>query len=123
MTGLYNWSISPDGTQIALVDVNRGGHIRLLPVAAGGAESSIDVKNWNAFLSVDWAADSRGLFVSSNPTGRQSTLLYVSLQGEVHPLWKVSGKAPNWAIPSRNGRYLAIAAPSVEVNAWMLEHF
>ena len=120
---LYNWSLSPDGTQIAVVDVNRGGHIRLLPLAAGGAERDLDIKNWTAFASVDWAADSKGLFISSNPSGRESTLLYVSLQGAVHPLWKVSTNGPTWAIPSRNGRYIAIAAPSVEVNAWMVEHF
>lgn len=120
---LYNWSLSPDGNQIALVDVNRGGHIRLLPVAAGGSERDLDLKNWSALVSVDWTADSKGLFISSNPSGRQSTLLYVSLQGAVHPLWKVSSNGASWAIPSRNGRYIAIAAPSVEVNAWMVEHF
>jgi Tol biopolymer transport system component len=120
--GIYNWSLSPDGTWLAVVDLNSGGHIRLLPVA-GGVERVLDIKNWSSFISVDWAADSKALFVSSNPTGRQSTLLYVNLQGAVHPLWKVSSNGASWAIPSRNGRYLAIAALSVEINAWMAEHF
>jgi Tol biopolymer transport system component len=120
--GLYNWSLSPDGAWLALVDVNTGGHIRLLPMA-GGAGRAIDVKDWSGFVSVDWAADSKALFVSSNPTGRQSNLLYVNLQGAVHPLWKVSTNGPSWAIPSRNNHYLAIAAPSVEINAWMVNHF
>ena len=120
--GIYNWSLSPDGSWLALVDLKTGaGKIRLLPVA-GGAERVLDIKDWSGFASVDWAADSKALFVSSNPTGRQSTLLYVSLQGAVHPLWKVKS-SPSWAIPSRDGRYLAIAAPSLENNAWMLEHF
>src|SRR5690349_21516941 len=120
--GIYNWSLSPDGSWLALVDLKTGaGKIRLLPVA-GGAERVLDIKDWSGFASVDWAADSMALFVSSNPTGRQSTLLYVSLQGAVHPLWKVKS-SPSWAIPSRDGRYLAIAAPSLENNAWMLEHF
>jgi len=120
--GFDNWSLSPDGAWLALVDANTGGHIRLLPVA-GGAEHPLDVKNWSSFVSVDWAADSKALFVSSNPSGRESTLLYVSLQGVVRPLWKVKTYGPSWAIPSRDGRHLAIAAPSVEVNAWMVEHF
>ena len=120
--GIYNWSLSPDGFWLALVDLKTGvGKIRLLPVA-GGAERTLDIKDWSGFASVDWAADSKALFVSSNPTGRQSTLLYVSLQGAVHPLW-TARSSPSWAIPSRNGRYLAIAAPSLENNAWMVEHF
>jgi len=121
--GLYNWSLSPDGAWLALVDVSTVGRIRLLPVA-GGAERALDIQNWSGLTSVDWAADSKGLFVSSNATGRQSTLLYVNLQGGVHPLWKVStGGLTTWAIPSRNGRYLALAGASLEINAWMVENF
>ncbi|HSB74826.1 MAG TPA: hypothetical protein VLC12_04200, partial [Terriglobales bacterium] len=120
--GLLNWSLSPDGAWLALVEANSTGRIRLFPVAAG-AEREIDVKNWSGFVSVDWAADSRSMFVSSNPTGRESTLLHVNLQGAPHPLWKVSSNGPTWAIPSRNGHYLAIAAPSVDINASMAEHF
>jgi len=120
--GLYNWSLSPDGAWLALVDANGGGRIRLFPVAGGG-ERVLDIKSWSSFISVDWAADSKALFVSSNPTGRQETLLYVNLQGAVHPLQSVSTNGSSWAIPSRDGRHLAIAAPSIDVNAWMVEHF
>jgi Tol biopolymer transport system component len=120
--GIYNWSLTPDGTQIAVVNVNAGGRIKLLPIS-GVAGRTLEIKNWSGFISVDWAADSKSLFISSNPGGRQSTLLNVSLQGAVHPLWQVTTNGSSWAIPSRDGRHLAIGAPSVEINAWMLEHF
>jgi len=33
------------------------------------------VKNWTGFTSINWAADSKGLFVSSNPAGLRQGLL------------------------------------------------
>jgi len=119
----WNWSLSADGKWLALVkfsaDDNR---IRLLSVATGSSRE-IAVKNWNGFAGVDWAADSRGLFVSSNPTGRVSTLLYVELTGNAHKLWEVRSFFPTWAIPSRDGKYVAIPAPTIQSNVWTLENF
>ena len=119
----WNWSLSPDGKWLALAkfsaDVNR---IRLLSVTTGSSRE-LTVKNWNGFAGVDWAADSRGLFVSSNPTGRVSTLLYVDLTGNAHKLWEVRSFFPTWAIPSRDGKYVAIPAPTIQSNVWTLENF
>jgi hypothetical protein len=37
--------------------------------------------------------------------------------------WEVRSFIPTWAIASRNGKYLAIPAPTVQSNVWMLENF
>jgi hypothetical protein len=42
-------------------------------------------------------------------------------------LWEVAvdsnGGRYTWAIPSPDGNYLAIRAPSTERNAWLIENF
>jgi hypothetical protein len=73
--------------------------------------------------SLDWAAEGKGFFVSSNPTGRLSTLLYVDLMGNAHALWQVKNFQATWAIPSRNGKYVAMPAPTVGSNVWMVDNF
>jgi hypothetical protein len=81
------------------------------------------VKNWSGFTSIDWAADSKGFFVASNPAGLRQILLYVDLGGNAHPVWQVNNILPSWAVPSRNGKYVAIPASTVDSNAWMAENF
>jgi eukaryotic-like serine/threonine-protein kinase len=119
----WNWSLSPDGTWIALntfsADNNR---IRLMSLS-GQPTREITVKDWNSFTSIDWAADEKGFFISSNPTGRLSTLLYVDLMGNAHSLWQVKNVQGAWAIPSHNGKYVAIPAPTVGSNTWMVDNF
>ncbi|MGH7486980.1 MAG: TolB family protein, partial [bacterium] len=119
----WNWSLSPDGTWIALNTFSAGNNrIRLMSLS-GRPTREITVKDWNSFTSIDWAADGKGFFVSSNPTGRLSTLLYVDLMGNAHSLWQVKNNQATWAIPSHNGKYVAIPAPTVGSNVWMVDNF
>ena len=119
----WNWGLSPDGTLIAAVQIGATqNQIRLISLADQAARE-ITVKNWNNFMSVDWAADGKGFFISSNPTGRLDTVLYVDLAGNATPLWQVKNFQAAWAIPSHNGKYVAIPAPTTECNVWMVENF
>jgi Tol biopolymer transport system component len=82
----WNWGLSPDGTLIAAVQIGATQHqIRLISLA-GQPAREITVKNWNNFMSLDWSADGKGFFISSNPTGRLDTVLYVDLAGNATPL-------------------------------------
>ena len=119
--GLENSALSPDGKLIAVnkTDENR---IRLFSTS-DKATREIVLKNWSTFSSVDWAADSKGLFVTSNPTGWRSSLLYVDLAGNAHELWQMKGATQSWAIASRDGKYLAIPAPTISSNVWMVKGF
>jgi Tol biopolymer transport system component len=58
-----------------------------------------------------------------DPAAWRQSLLYVDLAGHAHQLWQVDSIWPSWAIPSRNGKYLAIPAPTVDSNVWMAENF
>jgi Tol biopolymer transport system component len=116
-----NWGLSPDGKLIA---VTKAGdkRIRLLSIS-GQPTREVVLKNWGSFSSVDWDADSKGLFVTSNPTGSRSSLLYVDLAGNAHELWQVKGSSQSWGIASRDGKYLEIQAPTTGSNVWMAEGF
>jgi Tol biopolymer transport system component len=119
----WNWGLSPDGTLIAAVQIGATQHQVRLVSLAGQPAREITVKNWNNFMSLDWAADGKGFFISSNPTGRLDTVLYVDLAGNATPLWQVKNSQAAWAIPSHNGKYVAIPAPTTECNVWMVENF
>jgi Tol biopolymer transport system component len=118
----YDWDLSPDGSRIAILRVaEREGHIRILPLAAG-AERQIAVKGWGGLESLSWAADGKGLFVSSR-SQKGVTLLHVNLEGDAHPLWTQEGSGEAWGVSSPDGKKLAILGTTAESNVWMLEDF
>ena len=122
---LYNWTLSPDGSTLALAKKHRlpgTADIRLLPVA-GGKERVLALRDWTAISSLDWAAKSRSIWViASSPAGTQ-TLLHVDLHGKAKPVLQESEKDLGWAIPSPDGRHVAIWEASGNSNAWLLDGF
>jgi Tol biopolymer transport system component/DNA-binding winged helix-turn-helix (wHTH) protein len=119
----WNWGLSPDGTSIAAYAFGApASRIRLLSLS-GQPTRELAVKNWSSFTSLDWAADSKGLFVTSNPAGLRQSLLYVDLAGNAHPIWQVNNIWPSWAVPSRDGKYVAIPVSTIDGNVWMAENF
>jgi Tol biopolymer transport system component/DNA-binding winged helix-turn-helix (wHTH) protein len=122
---LHNWTLSPDGSTLALSKKHRTQEqavIRLLPVA-GGTERTISFQPWSGVAYIDWAADGRSLWVRAfSPAGTQ-TLLNVDLHGKVKPVLQESERELGWAIPSPDGRHLALWTASGSSNAWLLENF
>jgi hypothetical protein len=84
---------------------------------------------------VQMLAEFDGLFASS-ATPQGSALLRIDLQGNGQVLWQGKGSiapwganldigmggAP-WAVPSPDGRHLAIYTSDVNANMWMMENF
>ena len=119
---LYNWMPSPDGSRLISAAFNPlEGRLRLLPLDGAPAQDIV-VKGWTGFNSVDWTADGKSLYVSSeSPTG--TTLLHVDLDGHATPLWDQPGGWRTYAIAAPNGRELAIAGMTTSSNVWMIENF
>jgi Tol biopolymer transport system component len=119
---LYNWMPSPDGSRLVFAEYNPlEGRLRVLPLD-GTPEQDIVVKGWAGINSVDWAADGKSLFVSSqSPSG--TTLLHMDLEGHAVPIWDQPGGWRTYAIASPNGRELAIAGMTSSSNVWMIENF
>jgi len=119
---LYNWGLSPDGTMLAISKGKEGGvepRIRLLPLN-GGQERTITLRGWPGVSSLDWAADSKSIWAASSGDDENS-LLNIDLQGNARVVWRPKKKNVYWAIPSRDGRYLALHVGSSSANVWMLE--
>ena len=120
--GLHNWMISPDASCVVFMEFSpREGRIRLLPLN-GEPERDVVVTGWAGFNAVDWAADSKSLFVSSQaPTS--ATLLHVDLEGHATPLWDQRGSWRTYAIAAPNGRYLAILGMTSSSNVWVIDNY
>jgi DNA-binding winged helix-turn-helix (wHTH) protein/Tol biopolymer transport system component len=119
---LYNWSLSPDGTMLAICKGKEGGaepRIRLVPLN-GGAERTLTIPGWSGVSAIDWAADSKSIWAASAGED-ENALLNIDLQGHARVVWRPRKKSVYWAIPSRDGRYLALHVGSSSANVWMLE--
>jgi len=131
----YVWDLSPDGTRIAIL--NSEGRIHIIPLGSR-ASQEIVVKGWGSLQSLNWAADSKGLYASSATKGG-SALLHVDLQGNANILWEQQGSATPWngpsvpgwlgppsaawAVPSPDGRHVAVYDWKMSANMWMIENF
>jgi eukaryotic-like serine/threonine-protein kinase len=120
----YSWDLSPDGKLIAVVP-GSAGQIHILSQSGQPPQSRVlNVKDWSNFVRLDWAADGKALFASSvAPQG--SVLLRIDLLGNARVLWRQAGESDmsTYAVPSPDGRHLAISGYSSNSNVWLMEDF
>ena len=117
-----NWSLSPDGSQRAIVALAPNqGTIRLRSTSTGKTRDLV-VKGWNGLKAIDWSADGTSLLVSWGNRERDSALLSVTLEGKASVLLHSSNNI-EFAIPSPDGRSLAINEASGTRNVWAIENF
>jgi Tol biopolymer transport system component/DNA-binding winged helix-turn-helix (wHTH) protein len=121
----FNWSLSPDGRMLATakrVGIQEQPAIRITPLG-DGAESTILVPGYAGIGSIDWAADSKSVWATGYNSDNGKTLMNVPLTGKVRPLLKETAVTLGWAIPSPDGKHLAIWKAHGDSNVWMLENF
>jgi Tol biopolymer transport system component len=115
----YNWAISPDASAIAILKQG-DNRIHILSLR-GQPPTIVTVPRWNNLASLYWSADGKGWFtIDKDKVG--VTLLYVDLQGEGHVVLQLDGYSVAYAIPSPDGRHLAIVATSRNNNVWLMEN-
>lgn len=119
----FNWTLSPDGRTLALAKKMRAAteaEIRLVSTR-GGAERVLKVKDWGQLATIDWAADGKSFWASAVRHGETTSLINIDLQGRAKPVLQESKPYVGWAIPSQDGKHLAIWEATGGSNAWMLE--
>jgi DNA-binding winged helix-turn-helix (wHTH) protein len=127
-TKRVNWSISPSGLHVAMIGTDPQGGIEVRSLT-GRIERTLYSKRWPDPLLIDWSGDDTAVIVEhfglvQSPSGPIGvTLLRMALDGTVQPLWDTRSGRHAWAISSPDGRYMAIRAPAVERNVWMIENF
>ena len=115
------WDLSPDGSRLAFVQPDdREGRIQILPLD-GAKPTEVNVNGRNGFWLPAWAMDGKGLFVGAS----RGEILYVDLEGRADVVWeqRLPGLHPTWAVPSPDGRHLAMVGFTMDSNVWMLENF
>jgi Tol biopolymer transport system component/DNA-binding winged helix-turn-helix (wHTH) protein len=115
-----NWSLSPDGLQRAIVTPNNHGVIHLQSTSTGKSRDLV-VKGWNNLKAIDWSADGKSLLVSWHNADMDSALLKVALDGRASILLRTRNDV--WAVPSPDGRLLAIGETTGTKNVWEIENF
>ena len=119
----FNWSLSPDGRTLALAKKMRASteaEIRLVPTR-GGRQRVLKVKEWGRLATIDWAADGKSFWASAVRHGETTALINIDLQGHAKSVLQETKPYVGWAIPSQDGKHLAIWEATGGSNAWMLE--
>ena len=114
------WSLSPDGSERAFVPVGSNrGTIQLRSTSSGKTRGLV-VKGFHGLMHIDWSADGKSLLVGNHEA--ESALLKVALDGSASVLLH-SDTFIGYAIPSPDGRLLAILEVSPTKNVWEIENF
>jgi eukaryotic-like serine/threonine-protein kinase len=119
----FNWSLSPDGSERAIILYGSSQDKIQLRSTATGRTRDLIVKGWNGLIGVYWSADGQRLLVSWHNFEQDSALLNVSLDGKATVLLRSSNPEIWHAVPSPNGRMLAIAEAGGPKNVWQFENF
>ncbi len=120
---LFNWSLSPDGTMLAIAKGKMGGEEPRIHIVSltGGREKWLNIQDWPGIAALDWAADSKSIWASTVGE-KENVLLRIDLQGNARVVWRPKNIKVQWAIPSRDGKYVALHVDGGSANVWMLEH-
>ena len=111
--------ISPDGTLLATA---RGPEAPIQIHSFRDQQTqAILARELNNMRGFRWAADGKGLFVNNLTEGGRK-ILHVNLKGKTKLLWKCDNDRCS-ALPSPDGRHLAIYDWKLTANMWMIEHF
>jgi len=116
------WSLSPDGTRIAVAQ--RKPTIRILDLKTG-TEQNLTAKTEMAVIhKIAWSSDGKSLFTSGWSEEGTGMLVNVDMQGNTHLLQQDSHAWFGFPAPSPDGQHLAFAnAKTVESNVAMMENF
>ncbi|HSU31796.1 MAG TPA: winged helix-turn-helix domain-containing protein [Bryobacteraceae bacterium] len=114
-------AISPDGSEIAVMRSDfRKAEIDLYS-SSGPLKQNIEVKGWNRLGGLDYSADGKA-FYTGFIGAMYASLLRIDRSGRVEVLVRRRGTGVGtWAIPSPDGRYLAMRTDSSGDNAWMMD--
>lgn len=119
----FNWSLSPDGRTLALATGTRDEPEITLKSTVDGKERNLPLQSWAGVSSFDWASDSQSLWVTAYTFPSTSYLLNVDLQGHARTVLEDKEMKIGWAIPSPDGRRLALWKGSGESNVWMIDGY
>jgi Tol biopolymer transport system component/DNA-binding winged helix-turn-helix (wHTH) protein len=123
------WSLSPNGRYLASpksAGPYQPSGVRILDLT-GGTERDISLSGLLLIMGMEWASDSRSLwlggYMGRRSGGTRSGLVSVDLTGRVRTILEGSSMAIWFAVPSPDGRRVAVLAHTDDSNVSLLENF
>ena len=116
-------SLTVDGSQRGIIVFGANdGKIHFRSTSTGKTRD-VKVKGWDGLMGLDWSPDGKSLLVSWHNFEEDSALLKTTVDGRTSVLLKSSNPEIWAAIPSPDGRLLAIAEAGGPKNVWQIENF
>ena len=120
-SGSPSWDLSPDGSTVAVVNLDETQNgIRLVQLSNGSLRS-MALGGSEHPSGISWSADGKGWFVVGSSV-HGATILRVSLDGEVSKLW-TTNSILGMPLASPDGKNLAFTISTFNSNAWVVENF
>jgi Tol biopolymer transport system component/DNA-binding winged helix-turn-helix (wHTH) protein len=127
----YNWSLSPDGKYLVNPKSENPYEAPVLRIfnLDEDTEQYIPVPGIGLMMGLDWAADSKSVWVvgymgmGRGAWGTRSGVLNVALSGRATMVLEGLSPAIWFAIPSPDGRRLSLCELTERSNMWLLENF
>jgi Tol biopolymer transport system component/DNA-binding winged helix-turn-helix (wHTH) protein len=122
MKGGLSWSLSRDGSQLALILEPLGRRITFMAVSDKSTHD-VELDQWS-LMNIDWAPDGKRVLVSSRTTSGAQAILGVEPNGNHRVLLEGDSATQIWwAVESPDGRYAALGMVTGANNVWMVENF
>jgi Tol biopolymer transport system component len=121
----FNWILSHDGKYLAWPSedtILKQFGIRVFSID-GKLNREIAVPGWLEIYGLDWAADSQSLWACARSANGSSALLNVAVDQKTTTVLSHSYLSFEWAIPSPDGRRLAIVQNSNKSNISLIDNF
>jgi serine/threonine protein kinase len=119
-TSDLSWSISPDGSRIAIASrAQLREQVRILDLRNGTERNLRLPQGWSIY-GLCWAADGKAVFASVASTG--FLIARIDLDGKTHVLLERENGCGAPSL-SPDGRHLAYFQGTFESNVWLLENF
>ena len=114
-----NGSLSPDGRWYAHL-LSPPKSIRVVDLETGSSRT-VDVQQLGFLSSLDWMADGNGFYCSSGAMGQGAVLARVDMDGKSKVVHREPGARQIWAVPSPDGKRIAMAGATLDSNVWLME--
>jgi DNA-binding winged helix-turn-helix (wHTH) protein/Tol biopolymer transport system component len=122
VNGGLSWSLSRDGSQLALILQPLGHRITFMAVS-DKITHDVEVNQW-PLMNIDWAPDGKSVFISSRTADGVPVILSVEPNGNYRVLLEGDRAAQYWwVIPSPDGRHAALTEVTGANNVWVVENF
>jgi Tol biopolymer transport system component len=115
-------SLSPDGSQLALVP-SPGSKVIFMTISDRHTHE-VELKGWAGLTTVDWTSNGKSVYVIAQTTNGTDEVVEVDPSGEHRVLLESDGHTHFWwAIQSPDRQHVMVQEVTGESNVWVVENF